>query len=173
MDNAWKEALAQENQSITYCGVNAHFQNGIAECRIQDLKKQACTMLLHSQYLWPEAVTTAMWLYALHMECDIFNHAPMLKRDCKDITPFKSFVGTKVSSKPRHNHTFGCPVYVLASPLLQQGKSLNMWLAQARIGINLGISPIHTRNVALVMSLKMGLVSSQFHTKHDNLFETS
>jgi hypothetical protein len=48
VDNAWKEGLAQENQSITHCGVNAHFQNGIAEWRIWDLKEQARTMLLHS-----------------------------------------------------------------------------------------------------------------------------
>jgi hypothetical protein len=31
VDNAWKESLLQENQGITYCGVNAHWQNGIAE----------------------------------------------------------------------------------------------------------------------------------------------
>jgi hypothetical protein len=26
-DNAWKDALLEENQAITYCGVNAHWQN--------------------------------------------------------------------------------------------------------------------------------------------------
>jgi hypothetical protein len=38
VDNAWKDALLEENQAITYCGVNAHWQNGIAERRIHDLK---------------------------------------------------------------------------------------------------------------------------------------
>jgi hypothetical protein len=44
VDNAWKGALAKENQGITYCGVNAHRQNGVAERRIRDLKEQAQSM---------------------------------------------------------------------------------------------------------------------------------
>jgi hypothetical protein len=45
VDNAWKDSLLEENQGITYCGVNAHWQNGIAERRIRDLKEQSQTML--------------------------------------------------------------------------------------------------------------------------------
>ena len=33
-DNAFIGDVAQEGQTITYCGVNAHWQNGIAEKRI-------------------------------------------------------------------------------------------------------------------------------------------
>jgi hypothetical protein len=44
VDNAWKNALLEENQGITYCGVNTHWQNGIAERRIRDLKEQSRTM---------------------------------------------------------------------------------------------------------------------------------
>jgi hypothetical protein len=51
VDNTWLEGLTQENQSITYCGVNAHHQNGIAEYRIRDLKEQVHTMILHAQHL--------------------------------------------------------------------------------------------------------------------------
>jgi hypothetical protein len=76
-----------------------------------------------------------------------------------------------VSAEPRHSQTFGCPVYTLANEL-QQGKWLKAWLAPVRVGINLGISPTHARSVTLVLSLKSGLASPQFHTKHDDLFET-
>ncbi len=65
VDNAWKEGLDQENQGITYCGVNAHWQNRIAERRIRDLKEQTRTMLLHAQHHWPEATSTSLWPYAL------------------------------------------------------------------------------------------------------------
>jgi hypothetical protein len=171
VDNAWKESLLQENQSITYCGVNAHFQNGIAERRIRDLKEQGRTMILHAQHQWPEAVTTALWPYALRTGNDVFNHAPTLQGERKDSTPYESFTGVKISAEPRHHHTFGCPVYVLANEL-QQGKTLKAWLSRARVGVNLGISPTHARSVALVLSLNTGLVSPQFHTKHDDLFET-
>jgi hypothetical protein len=46
VDNAWKDSLLEENQEITYCGVNAHCQNGIAERRIRDLKEQSRMMLI-------------------------------------------------------------------------------------------------------------------------------
>ena len=172
VDNAWKEGLAQENQSITYCGVNAHWQNGIAERRIRDLKEQARTMLLHAEHHWPEATSTSLWPYALRTPSQVFNDAPTLKGDHKDQTPRELFTRMRISAEVRHHHTFGCPVYVLASPL-QQGKSLTAWMARARVGVNLGISPTHARSVALVLSLKTGLASPQFHVKHDDLFETT
>jgi hypothetical protein len=46
-------------------------------------------------------------------------------------------------------------------------------MSRAKVGINLGISPTHARSVALVLILKTGLVSPQFHVKHDDLFETT
>jgi transposase InsO family protein len=172
VDNAWKESLAQENQSISYCGVNAHWQNGIAERRIRDLKEQTRTMLLHAIHNWPAAVEINLWPYALRTACQVFNDAPTLKGDHKDQTPRELFTGTRISAEVRHHHTFGCPVYVLAAPL-QSGKSLAAWMARARVGINLGISPTHARSVALVLSLKTGLASPQFHVKHDDMFETT
>jgi hypothetical protein len=128
VDNAWIASLAEENQSITYCGVIAHWQNGIAERRIRDLKEQGRTMLLHAQHQWPEAVTTALWPYAVRTGNKVFNHAPLLRGERKDQTPFESFTGSQISAEPRHHHTFGCPVYVLDSKL-QAGKSLKAWLS--------------------------------------------
>jgi hypothetical protein len=46
-------------------------------------------------------------------------------------------------------------------------------MSRVKAGINLGISPTHARSVALVLSLRTGLVSPQFHVKHHNLFETT
>jgi hypothetical protein len=129
-------------------------------------------MLLHPEHHWPEATATSLWPYALRTACTVFNDAPTLTGLHKDKTPHELFTGMCISAEVRHHHTFGCPVYVLASPL-QGGKSLPAWLARARVGVNLGISPTHARSVALVLSLKTGLVSPQFHVKHDDLFETT
>jgi len=40
------------------------------------------------------------------------------------------------------------------------------------VGVYLGRSPQHAKNVALVLSLETGLVSPQFHCKLDSTFQT-
>ena len=55
---------------------------------------------------------------------------------------------------------------------LQQGKPIPRWGPRVRIGIYLGESPRHARSVSLVLSTTTGLVSPQFHVKHDDFFET-
>ncbi len=61
----FQEALHQRGQTITFTGVGAHHQNGIAEKRIGDLTRRATTLLLHAQRRWPDAITTHLWPYAL------------------------------------------------------------------------------------------------------------
>jgi hypothetical protein len=41
------------------------------------------------------------------------------------------------------------------------------------LGLNLGPSPMHARNVYLVLNLSTGLVSPQYHCRFDNFFETT
>jgi hypothetical protein len=76
-----------------------------------------------------------------------------------------------VSPLLKSNHTFGCPVYALQN-CLQAGGHLPKWNSRARLGIYLGPSPRHASSVSLVLNLTTGLVSPQFHVKHDDFFET-
>lgn len=46
------------DQTITYCAVGAHHQNGIAEAGIIRFTLNARTCLLHAKRMWPEAITT-------------------------------------------------------------------------------------------------------------------
>ena len=55
-DNAFQQSLTQEGQTITYCGVNAHFQNGKAETRIRDIQEQKRKQLHHTKLRWPIAI---------------------------------------------------------------------------------------------------------------------
>jgi hypothetical protein len=64
-ENAYKAAVEREGQTISFCGVNAHFQNAVAERRIRHLQDQARTMLIHAQGRWPEAIDAHLWPYAL------------------------------------------------------------------------------------------------------------
>ena len=69
-------------------------------------------------------------------------------------------------------HSFGCPVFALQTQLASGG-TLPRWSPRARLGLNLGQSPAHARNVNLVLSLTTGLVSPQYHCTYDDFFETT
>jgi len=168
-DNKFRQAVRDSQQTLSFCGVNAHFQNSVAERRIRELQDSARTMLIHANRRWPTAIDAHLWPYALRYANDMYNHAP-LKRN-NNIPPMELFSGTKVAFNPRHAHTFGCPVYVLDNTL-QQGKKVDKWTERSRVGIFLGLSPQHARTVALVLSLTSGLTSPQFHTNYDEGFQT-
>jgi hypothetical protein len=87
------------------------------------------------------------------------------------VSPIERFSQVDVKPQVTHSHTFGAPVYVLDARL-QAGKSIPKLSKNARIGMYLGPSPRHSRKVALVLSLRTGRVSLQFHVVIDDLFET-
>ena len=168
-DNEFRKAVASKGQRLTFSGVNAHFQSGMAERRIRDLQDSARTMLLHAHRRWPTAITTNLWPYAVRYASDMFNEAPLKKH--KDKTPIELFSGSPVRFNIRNAHTFGCPSYVLDNEL-QAGKGLPKWSERSRVGIFLGYSAQHARTVGLILSLSSGLSSPQFHVHYDDNFET-
>jgi len=68
-------------------------------------------------------------------------------------------------------HTWGCSIYALHNTL-QAGSQIQKWNSRARLGINLGLSPKHARSISLVLNIKTGNVSPQFHVVHDDFLET-
>ena len=61
---------------------------------------------------------------------------------------------------------------VLVEPLTN-GNPFNEWDPRANIGIHLGKSPLHAKNIALVLDRKTGYVSPQFHVVFDEHFTTA
>jgi hypothetical protein len=167
-DNKWRQAVADSGQTLSFCGVNAHFQNGVAERRIRELQDMARTMLIHAHRRWPMAITANLWPYALRAANDAINSSPMLS---DNRIPVEVFSGVKAAFNPNHSYPFGCPVYVLRNEL-QSGKAVNKWQERSRVGIYLGQSPQHARTVALVLSMETGLASPQFHVVMDPTFQT-
>jgi hypothetical protein len=168
-DNAFKQACHDARQQLTFCGVNAHFQNGIAERSIRDLSENARKQLLHARARWPQAVHFALWPYALRNAALLHNTLPMMEDGTSRLELFSSI---RVGSNMKHAHTFGCPVFALQNALAS-GKSLPRWSPRARLGLNLGSSPMHARNVYLVLNLTTGCVSPQYHCRFDDFFETT
>ncbi|KAI2497267.1 hypothetical protein MHU86_17231 [Fragilaria crotonensis] len=167
-DNDFRSACRTQGQQLTFCGVNAHFQNGIAERRIRDLQDRARTMIVHAKHRWSNAITSNLWPYAIRLANDSSRCIPI--REGKN--PLQLFTGHDFQvSAHQHLHPFGCPMYVLKDEPAS-GKKGAKWGERARCGIYLGLSPEHARSVCLVMSLTTGLVSPQFHVKADDNFET-
>lgn len=167
-DNAFRLAVTNSKQSISFCSVNGHHQNGRAEKRIRDLRENSRSTLLHSIARWPSAITTNLWPYAIRHANNIRN-STVDKRD--GTSPINRFSGINVDINLKDFHTFGCPVYSLDSNLAS-GKSIPHWSPRSQLGIYLGQSPRHARNCSLVLNLKTGHVSPQFHVSHDDFFET-
>jgi hypothetical protein len=154
-DNAFKQACHEQHQQLTFCGVNAHFQNDIAECSIRDLSESARKQLLHTHACWPQAVHFALWPYALCNAALLHNSLPVLEDGTSRLELFSSI---RVGCNMKHRHTFGCPVFALQNTFAS-GNQLPRWSPSACLGINLGPSPMHASNVYLVLNLITGCVS--------------
>jgi len=169
-ENTWVQSCKDKKQTLKFAAVGAHHQNGYAERRIRELQDLARTMLIHANKRWPKSVTTNLWPYALRMANEVLNNTPSMQ-DKQRRAPLQIFAATKVAINPKHWHPFGCPVYVLNSKL-QTNSIFHKWKQKSEVGIYIGTSPVHNKNVALVLSRTTSLVSPQFHVKFDNTFQT-
>ena len=66
---------------------------------------------------------------------------------------------------------FGCPTYVL-DPKLQDGKKIPKWEAQARTGMFLRFSDVHSSTVGLVLNIRTGYILPQCHVVCNEKFKT-
>ena len=100
-DKGFVEDCQKQHQGLTYCGVNAHFQNGIAEKKIHDLQEQTRTMMLHALCKCSSMLSIHLWPYGLHTANDICNST--LNKG-SDISPIELFSGVAMRPKLKHYH---------------------------------------------------------------------
>ena len=148
--------------------MNAHFQNGIAECCIRDLQERTRTSMLYAMNKWKKMVIINLWPYAMRHANDVANATP---RKGQELSPLELFSGIQIAPKLRHFHAFRCPTYMLDNAL-QSEQGAPKWKEHSRLGVYLGPSPNHARSIALVLNPRTGHVSPQFHVKFNNFFET-
>jgi hypothetical protein len=157
-------------QTIEFCGVGAHHQNGVAERAIRTVTEWARAMLLHAALHWPDRASLDLWPFAMNYAVYIWNTLP--KRDLR-ISPQEIFTKTKCDSSHflQRLHVWGCPAYVL-DPKLQDDKKLPKWSPRSSRGQFLGLSTDHSSNIGLILNLRTGYISPQFHVVYDDLFQT-
>ncbi len=103
----FRQHYLQNHQQITFCGVNAHHQNGIAKRYIQTVTEHARSMLIHAMISWPDITQENLWPFALHLVVDLHNSTP----DVSGLSPEELFRGSKQCNKSSDYHPFGCPVF--------------------------------------------------------------
>jgi hypothetical protein len=122
-EKAFRDEVRSTNQTISYCAVGAHHQDGIVERHIGTLTLGARTNLLHAQRRWPEAISSILWPFAWK---DFERRWNNFHLDDQGRSPLNGFAGSDVRADLRDFHPFGCPVFVLSSPL-QSGGSISKW----------------------------------------------
>ena len=168
-DKGFLEDINSKDQTITFCGVGAHHQNGIVERRIRLITEISRTLLLHAQRHWPEYITTMLWPFAVKAAVDRLNNLTM---DLNGQTPASRFYGTEKGVDVKEYHPFGCPVFVLDAALQSGQIGPPKWEPRSRVGIYLGRSPMHAGSVSLVLNPQTGHVSPQYHVVFDDTFGT-
>mmetsp|Transcript_41992 Transcript_41992/g.101184 ORF Transcript_41992/g.101184 Transcript_41992/m.101184 type:complete len:1373 (+) Transcript_41992:2978-7096(+) len=178
----FRNSVEKAGQGLTFCGVNAHHQNGKAERKIKEVTEGARTALIHAAHRWPQAIHASLWPAALKNYVNLKNALPTKftseikvngrKQLAKyEESPISKMAQVEVEPNLSHFHPFGAPVYVLEESL-QAKHSHNKWTDRARVGIFLCHSPNHAANVPLILNTKTGLVSPQFHCIYDDAFDT-
>ena len=169
--NEFQSSLDGTRQKISFSGVGAKHQNGIAERTIQTICNWARAQLLHQVLHWPDSANLELWPFAIEHAVYIWNHLP--RKDTK-MAPIEMFTRSKLSNATNllgRLHVWGCPAYVL-EPKLQDGKKIPKWDPRVRRGQFLGFSKQHSSTVGLILNSRTGAISPQFHCVYDDLFTT-
>ena len=166
---AFVDEIHKSEQRLTFSGVGAHHQNGVAERAIGTVTRKARTQLLHAQLRWSDQTPVSLWPMSMQHAVWPQNAIPLM---ATGLSPDELFSRTTSNHHELQNlHPWGCPVHV-PMPTLQDGMKSPKWQPRAQRGQFVGWSPLHTSSVALVRNLNTGRLSPQCHLVFDPWFET-
>ena len=167
-EKSFQDSVEECNQTIDFCGLGAHHQNGIIERHQQRFTSCARTILLHFKCHWSAIILIILWPFTFKYAEFLNNH---LHLDNHGLSPIEKFLMTPKKLCLNTLHTWGSPCYVLDEKL----QSNNIFLKRdprSLLLIYLGHSPYHAGSVALVLNPKTLHVSPQYHIVFDNDFST-
>jgi hypothetical protein len=119
LDRGFHQDVDDKGQSISFCGVGAHHQNGIIKNRNKQLTLGANMLLMHGMRHWPQIVDTMFWPFALKAMVERLIYLHM---DDNSNTPESIKFGVNLDSISVKNfHPLFCPIYVLDHRLQSAG----------------------------------------------------
>jgi hypothetical protein len=155
----FQKSCTKYQQSLTFCAVGAHWQNGITEGFIGSITQRARTILLHVMSRWPQVITEDMWPYAIHHAVTFHNAS--IRRD-KNMSPYELFTGEAAPWNLNDFRVFGCPVYVLQKKL-QDGDNFAKWKARSWQGVYVRHYTCHPSSIPLIYNYTTTHVTPQYH----------
>ena len=167
--NSFQTSCSTSGQSLTFCGVGSHWQNGLAERAIGMIQATARTILLHAMALWPTAVDETFWPFAIRHSVHLHN---ISCRKGQEKSPWELFTGAASSKHINDSRIFGCPAFVLHKTMQDNPGSTKTWTERCWQGIYVGTSSQHASTVALVYNPSTRHVTPQYHVTFDESFST-
>ena len=76
--HAFNSHLHSTNQRVSFCGINAHHQNGIAEVAIKTHITKSRALLLHAMLRWPDTTKPEHWPMAMSHASFLVNNIPRM-----------------------------------------------------------------------------------------------
>ena len=155
-------------KSISYCGMNTHFQNGLAECKIRDMQEHTLTALLYPCNKWLSTITVHLWPYAMQ-------HLTMSPIALPRSGPTYHLLNCSWAPQwPPNYATFILSVVLHMSLTMpcRLDKECKNGIKSLPWHLTWPITN-HAYSVAFVLNPKMGHVSPQFHIKFNDFLRQS
>ena len=157
--------LCDFKQIHCFAGVGAHHHNGVAERSIQSIMSITRTMMLHTAIHWPEMADSSLWPMAVQHATYLHNNMP---NPTTGLSPNDLFTRMQFDANKFHDlHVWGCLVYVLDKKISDRNKLLR-WTPHSHHGVYMGMSPLHSSSVPLVLNPSTGSITPQFHVVFDD-----
>ena len=89
----FRDDLKARGQTMEFCGVGAHHQNGVAERAIRTVSESARTMMIHAAIHWPGNVDLSLWPMAVEYAVHVYNMLPNMHTG---IAPLEIVTGSRL-----------------------------------------------------------------------------
>ena len=121
MMKAFKDHVAACDQQQSFCGVSAHWQNGVGV-----ITTRTHTMLLHAMQMWPNVINSEFWSYTFMHAVHLHNCTPRSKKQ-SHLSPLFSQVKIQIKHQMISKclglwFTFSTHLCNLALLVLENGK---------------------------------------------------